>query len=174
MKLVRWKRFTWDLQKFAPSESALPGRYQVRAAQPHEQKAVSEVILSSYSSDPAWSDVFRDFRATLSAQIEMVFDREETPATVICHGQRIIAASALTTLPDFEHHLLSGPCVVMEYRNRGLGTALLAFSLSLLRQAGLSQAHGIAKHNVAAAKFIYPKFGSFHCDCEYESALAGA
>jgi hypothetical protein len=174
MKLVRWKRFTWDLQQLAPSESALPGRYQVRAAQPQEQKAVSEVILSSYSSDPAWSDVFRDFRATLSAQIEMVFDREETPATVICHGQRIIAASALTTLPDFEHHLLSGPCVVMEYRNRGLGTALLAFSLGLLRQAGLTQAHGIAKHNVAAAKFIYPKFGSFHCDYEYEPALAGA
>jgi predicted N-acetyltransferase YhbS len=174
MKLVRWKRFTWDLEKLAPSESALPGRYQVRAAQPQEQKVVSEVILSAYSSDPAWSDVFRDFRATLTAQIEMAFGREETPAAVICHGQRIIAASALTTLPDFEHHLLSGPCVVMEYRNRGLGTALLDFSLRLLRQAGLSQAHGISKHNVAAAKFIYPKFASSHCDYEYESALAGA
>jgi hypothetical protein len=173
MKLVRWKRFTWDLEKLARSEPALAGRYQVRAAQPQEQKVVSDVILSAYASDPAWSDVFRDFRTTLSAQIETAFEREEIPGAVICHGQRIIAASALNTLPDSEHHLLSGPCVVMEYRNRGLGTALLAFSLGLLRSAGLTQAHGIAKHNVTAAKFIYPKFASVQCDYEYEPALAG-
>jgi predicted N-acetyltransferase YhbS len=57
------------------------------------------------------------------------------PALVICHGQRIIGASALSTEMDAENHLLSGPCVLMEYRNRGLGTALLYYSLKQLRTA---------------------------------------
>ncbi|MEO7723486.1 MAG: GNAT family N-acetyltransferase [Chthoniobacterales bacterium] len=46
----------------------------------------------------------------------------------------------------------------MEYRNRGLGTALLRESLRQLRAAGLYRATGFTKGNAPAAKFLYPKF----------------
>ena len=36
----------------------------------------------------------------------------------------------------------SGPCILNEYRNRGIGTELLFQSLDALREAGLSQARG--------------------------------
>ena len=57
----------------------------------------------------------------------------------------------ITTDPDAETHLLSGPCVSMEYRNRGIGTALLYATLDHLKQAGLERAHGITKFNVTCS-----------------------
>ena len=60
----------------------------------------------------------------------------------------------------------------MEYRNRGLGTALLHYSLKQLREAGLDQACGISKDNVVASKFIYTKFGSVSAPCDFEPSLA--
>ncbi len=60
--------------------------------------------------------------------------------------------------PSAENHLSPGPCVLMEYRNRGLGTALLGESLRQLREAGLSRAAALTKSNAPVAKFLYPKF----------------
>jgi predicted N-acetyltransferase YhbS len=156
-----------------PTENLLPERYHVRSAERGEEKVVSNVILSAFSSDSAWSDAFADFRQPLQSQIDQLFTRDEVPVVVICHGQRIIGASALALPVESENHLLSGPCVLMEYRNRGLGTALLYHSLKQLQQAGLKQAKGITKDNVVACKFIYPKFGSVGQECEFEPAFAG-
>ncbi len=174
MKLVRWTRFTWELKKLPPFESTLPERYLVRPAERGEEKTVSNVIFSAFSSDSAWSDAFNDFRIPLQSQIDALFERDDTPAMVVCHGQRIIGASALITTADSENHLISGPCVSMEYRSRGLGTALLYHSLKHLQTRGLQRAVGITKDNVVACKFIYPKFGSSSEECEFEPALAGA
>lgn len=175
MKLVRWRRFTWDLSKLPQLETPLLGCYNIRPAERAEEKTVAHVIFSAFSLDSAWSDALKDFRVPLQTQIEASFLREEVAALVICHGQRIIAASALNPAPDSDNHLLSGPCVLMEYRNRGLGTALLHHSLRQLQSAGLPRAHGITKENVAASKFIYPKFNSTSTECSIEPALtAGA
>ena len=46
----------------------------------------------------------------------------------------------------------------MEYRNRGFGTRLLEHSLTRLREAGLSEAIGIAIESAPVTKFLYPKF----------------
>ena len=70
----------------------------------------------------------------------------------------MIGASILLPDPTAGNHLAPGPCVLMEYRNRGLGTALLVESLRQLRAAGLSRASGLAKNNAPVAKFLYPKF----------------
>ena len=56
----------------------------------------------------------------------------------------MIGASILVPDPTRGNHLTPGPCVLMEYRNRGLGTALLEESLRQLRAAGLSRA--VAAH----------------------------
>jgi predicted N-acetyltransferase YhbS len=173
MKLVRWRRFTWELNKLPALENPLPEHYHVRPAQREEEKAVAHVIITAFSLDSNWSDSVKIFRDRLEADVETAFAREGVPAVVICHGQRIIGASALTTEMEAENHLLSGPSVLMEYHNRGLGTSLLYFSLKQLQSAGLSRVHGVNKENVVSCKFIYPKFGSTSSEYDFEPALAG-
>ena len=174
MKLVRWKRFTWDLKTLPTPAPKLDERYIVRPAFAEDQKTVSAILLSAFSLDSAWSDTGAAMREWLAAQIETAFEREPAPALVITHGQRIIAASAINTDVDAETHLVTGPCVSMEYHNRGLGTALLYQTLAQLRQSGLAAAHGITKDNVAVAKFVYPKFGATSVEYEFEPVPARA
>lgn len=160
MKLVRWRRFNWDLKKLPQHQPALPNHYSLRPAARDELRVVRDLIFSAFSLDSTWSDVFINFRDLLDHQLESSFTREPVPALVITHGQRIIGASALNSDVDADSHLLSGPCVLAEYHNRGFGTALLHGSLLQLRQEGLEQCRGICKDLVTTSKFVYPKFGS--------------
>ena len=167
MKLVRWKRFTWQLKQLPPLEHKLPGHFITRPATREEARAVAHVqVLTAFSLDSTWSDTLNHFRDRLEMQLDLAFQRESYPAIVITHGPRIIATSVLNTDPDADSNLISGPCVLSEYCNRGLGTALLHASLRQLTEAGLMQAAGITKENSAACKFLYPKFGSESAPCE--------
>ena len=75
------------------------------------------------------------------------------------HGLRIIGPSVLVARPrGGEDQLTPGPCVLMEYRNRGFGTALLEESLRQLQAAGLTRAATATKGNAPVSKFLYPKF----------------
>jgi ribosomal protein S18 acetylase RimI-like enzyme len=171
MKFVRWKRFNWDLSKLPTPAPPLAERYVLRAATIEDQKAVTHLILSAFTLDSEWGDAFALVRDWLTAQIVSAFEREAAPAVVITHGVRVIAASAISTEMDAETHLISGPCVSMEYRNRGLGTALLYQTLLQLRTAGLTHVCGIAKENLPAAKFVYPKFGAKVQEYDFDPAL---
>lgn len=171
MKLVRWKRFTWNLATLPTAAPPLADRYGIRVALPDEKESVMNIILPAFTLDTAWADTLATVKEWLSAHVAAAFENEVAPAVVITHGQRIIAASAITTDPDADSQLLSGPCVSMEYRNRGLGTALLFHTLLQLRQGGLEKASGVTKSNVPVAKFMYPKFGSTGLDHEFEPAL---
>jgi predicted acetyltransferase len=86
------------------------------------------------------------------------------------HGQRIIAASLLNMEADAETNLLSGPCVLAEYRNRGIGSALLQESLHSLAAGGLTVAYGICRDRSPVEKFVYRKFGSVSEAYEFEPA----
>lgn len=173
MKIVRWKRFTWDLTKLPPLQTTLPPHFIFRPATREESKVVRAMVLTSLSLDSAWSDALKVFRGGLDAQFEAAFQRESVPAIVVTHGTRIIGASVLSTEPEAENHVISGPCVFSEYCNRGLGTALLHHSLQQLRTAGLQRAHAITKENVPACKFVYPKFGSTSAAYDYEPQAVG-
>ena len=172
MKLVRWTRFTWDLTKLPPLDRALEARYVLRAAAREEETVVTKVIASAFLLDNDWSDYYNSFRDRLHAQLHLAFERESIPALVILHGTRIIAASALSTEVEADSHLISGPCVLTEYRNRGLGSSLLYYSLKQLAHSGLKRSCGVAKDNVPAAKFVYPKFGATAVPWEYETDFA--
>ena len=174
MKLLRWKRFTWEVSKLPPLENSLPSRYTLRPAQRDEMETVSGVIMRALSLDPAWSDSLKLFRDRLATQIAASFERENVPALVIAHGPRIIAASTFETDAEAENHLDSGPCVLTEYHSRGLGTALLHATLQQLRHDGLDHVHGVTRHNVVASKFVYRKFGAVSADFEPTLALAHA
>ena len=171
MKLVRWKRFTWDLTKLPPLENPLPAQFVFRDAAREEARLVHNVIMTSFALDSAWSDAMNLFRDRLEMQMDLAFQRESVPASVITHGARIIAASVISTEIDGDSNLVSGPCVLSEYCSRGLGTALLHQSLQQLRKAGLDRAAGITKENVTACKFVYPKFGSTSAAHDYEPQL---
>ena len=160
MKLVRWRRFIWDVSKLPTHKAALPNHYNLRAAERDELRTIRNVIFSAFSLDTSWSDTFITFREMLDTQLELAFSKEAVPALVITHGQRIIAASALNSEIDAETHLTSGPCVLVEYRNRGLGSTLLHASLLQLQKAGLTRCTGICKDTAPTSKFVYPKFGS--------------
>ena len=173
MKLVRWMRFTWDLAKLPVVKSELDSHYHIRVATHEDEKSIRSVISSAFSLDMNWSDTLKSLRDHFEAQIDRVFVEKEVPCMVVLHGARIIGASALDVTKEAENHLLSGPCILSEYRNRGLGTTLLHHSLQLLRENGLDKAYGITKSNVPAAKFIYPKFNSVGASYEFEPDMVG-
>ena len=168
MKSVRWTRFTWDLATLPPLAVALDRRYTVRAAMREEEPVVIALFHRAFSMDSEWSDQYILFRDRLQLQVHQSFDREHIPAIVIAHGTRIVAASAVNTEVASDTNLLSGPCVLAEYCNRGLGSALLHESLVQLAQAGLAEAHGVSKENTLACRFVYPKFGSTRVECEIQ------
>ncbi len=169
MKLVRWKRFTWNLKQLPPLPRPLPSHFQLRGADRSEQEPVTKLILSCLALHNAWGDSMRLFQQRLDRHLEALFRSQDVPALVISHGQRIIAASAIAPFPSFDNHLVSGPCVLIEYHNRGLGTVLLHSCLHRLHHMGLDQAHGVTMANATAARFLYTKFGSTSVDCDYDA-----
>ena len=160
MKLVRWKRFTWELSKLPPYEYKLPPQYVFRAASREEMKAVNNVVFTAFSLDSAWSDSLALFRERLEFQIDQAFARESVPALVVTHGPRIIAASVISTETDADSNLVSGPCVLSEYCIRGMGTAHLHQTHVQLRAAGLERAAIVTRESTPACKFVFTKFGS--------------
>ena len=166
MKLERWTRFSWDLGGFTPVYPEIDSRYSIRIATVEDERAVRTAVLSTFTLDSHWNYILRHLSDRFESSLDLVFERGDRrhsgdlPCLVVTHGARIIGASALNTWPEAENHLLTGPCISMEYRNRGIGTALLAQSLLFLKAAGVKLAAGLTRQNTPTEKFLYAKFGS--------------
>lgn len=161
MKQVDWVHFSWDLTKCAPPCPDLPPAYAIRRATPGDQATACAVILSAFTLDSHWNPFFREVRPLLETALHEVFHEKSEPlCLLLTHGTRIIGASGLSCEREAKKHLLTGPCLSMEYHNRGLASALLAQSLLVLREAGVATAKGVTKQGSATAQFVYPKFGS--------------
>ena len=171
MKLVRWTRFTWDMAKLPAEGAVLPEHYYIRPVTRDEEKTVRAVISSSFALDMNWSDTLKTMQEWMEARLDEVFAHKVAPCLVVTHGTRVIGASPLDPNKEAECHLVSGPCVLNEYRNRGIGTELLFQSLNALREAGFETARAITKSNVPVAKFVYTKFNSVSEPCEFEPVL---
>ena len=172
MKLVRWTRFTWDLAKLPAESGLLEAHYHIRPVTREEEKTVRAVISSSFALDMNWSDTLKTMQEWLEARLDEVFEHKVIPCLVVTHGTRVIGASPLDPNREADCHLVSGPCVLNEYRNRGIGTELLFQSLNALREAGFEKVRAITKSNVPVAKFIYTKFHSESEPWEFEPVLA--
>lgn len=159
MKLINWVQFTWDLNEVPAVGSALPEHYEITAANSDDEKELRRVIASSFALDPEWNPTMQEVMQTIDAWLDEGLQSPSNTAVVLRHGLRIIGASVLSLQAERDNHLSPGPCILMEYRNRGFGTTLLERSLQALRDAGLSRASGIAKENSPVTKFLYPKFG---------------
>jgi len=177
MKLVPWMRFTWDLGKLPPPEKAVsidPVAYPIRPARRDEEKVVHKVLFSAFSLDMDWADTLKTMAGWLESQIDETFSHRGVPCLVVSHGSRIIGVSLFDPDSEAESNLVTGPSILNEYHNRGIGTALLYQTLCTLRDAGLKKAHAATKTNVPAAKFVYTKFNSVSEPWEFSPAPTGS
>jgi len=159
MKLVHWVRFTWDLEQLPTLGSILPQHYHFAIAAVADERELRAVIARSFAQDTSWGDAIHDVNGLIENWLERAFAPVgQGVCLTLRHGLRIIGASVLLPDPTVEDHLTPGPCVLMEYRNRGFGSALLEESLRQLRAAGLTRVSGLTKRNAPVAKFLYPKF----------------
>lgn len=161
MNPIQWAQFSWDLTKATPSRPSLPSAFAIRRATRDDEITVRTVVMSGFKLQSDWNAFFYVVQPMVEAALERLFDDKAEPlCLVMAHGPRIIGASGLSVEKEACNHLLTGPCIAMEYHNRGLASALLAHSLNFLREAGLSTVRGVTKEGSATAQFIYPKFGS--------------
>ena len=167
MKLDNWMRFTWDVTTLPPLDATLPEHYEITAATSEDEKELRRVILSSFTLDPAWNASIQEVIPTVDSWLDRAFEGSTTTLLALRHGLRIIGAAVVFTSEETDNHFSPGPCVLMEYRNRGFGTCLLVRSLAALRDSGLKQVSAIATGNSPATRFLYTKFSSVATPFEF-------
>ncbi len=172
MKLVHWVRFTWDLAKLPPLTCKLPQHYQIAPATREEENELRQVISRSFVLDATWNPAMQQVMQMIESWLDEAFATPSTIFLALRHGLRIIGVSVLLPFPSGENHLTPGPCVLVEYRNRGFGTSLLEHSLQALREAGVSRASTISKENAPVARFLYPKFSGVLAPNDHTPLLA--
>jgi len=109
--------------------------------------------------DSGWGDVAKSLQEILHRKIEQSLSKEEGRCLVLLHGARVIGVSVLNVSEEADNNLVSGPCILHEYRSRGLGSQLLRASLVALKDAGLRKAYGVTRARTTSARFVYSKFG---------------
>ncbi len=159
MKSTRWVSFTWDLERVELPELLPPRQYRIALAGVEDQELMQGVIYKSLALDPSWNATLPDVSAAVTASLARAFAAEPTLRLVLRHGARTIGGTLLVPEANATEHFVPGPCILMEYRNRGLGTLLLVAALRQLREAGLIRACAITRQGSPAARFLYPKFG---------------
>jgi hypothetical protein len=158
MKWSNWIRFRWDLTRLPSFDAVLPEHYEIGIATAENESELRKVISSAFVLDPMWNPGTQDVMEAIDPWLERAFASSTTTCLALRHGLRIIGAAVISPNPQADVHLSPGPCVSMEYRNRGFGTRLLEQSLTKLRDAGLKEAIGIAHEKAPVTKFLYPKF----------------
>ncbi len=159
MRFVQWVRFTWDLDTLPALTAALPEHYHIAPVSRADENEVRAVLARCFAHDTSWGGAIHEVKAMLEGWLEQTFAPEGSNLCLaLRHGARIIGASIVVPDPLAEDHLAPGPCVQMEYRNRGLGTALLAEALRQLQAAGVPRAVALARRDGPVARFLYPKF----------------
>ena len=159
MNITRWVSFTWDLAKADLPELTLPRQYRITIARAEEQEELERVINKSLALDPSWNSTLHEVKALVASSVARTVSAESARRLVLRHGTRMIGGTLLAADTSAPEQLVPGPCLLMEYRNRGLGTLLLHAALRQLRDAGLPRACAITREGSPVARFVYPKFG---------------
>jgi hypothetical protein len=146
------------LAKVELPELPIPRHYGINLAGAENREELRRVIEKSLALDPSWNAVLPEVNATIMASIARALAVESTLRLTLRHGSRIIGGTLLTPRGNASEHLVPGPCILMEYRNRGLGTLLLVSALRQLRAAGVTRAWAITRENSPASRFLYSNF----------------
>jgi hypothetical protein len=172
MRPPKWIQFSWDLNSIRDLNPDLPAHYRIAPAGAEDEKELRKVFSSTFLLDPAWNPAIAETMQTVQPWLDRAFTSPAITPIVLRHGVRIIGASVISIDADTDSHLVPGPCLLMEYRNRGFGTALLKASFNVLRDAGITMATAITRANVPVTTFLYPKFNGIVSPVETSSLLA--
>lgn len=162
MKKTRWVNFVWDLAGNEWPVITPPRQYRLSLVKAAEREQLQSVIEKSFALDPGWNAALHMIDAQMKSSIAAAFDSESASWLALQDGARIVGGTLLMTDPNAPAQLVPGPCILMEYRNRGLGTLLLCSALRHLQDAGMVRARAKTRENSPAARFLYPRFGG-HC-----------
>src|SRR4051794_32909553 len=124
MKLDQWLRFTWDLATFPTDMATLPEHYEINRAEPDVERQVRSVISAAFTLDAAWNATAHNIEQTVDMWLDRAFGEQNIILLALRHGSRVIGASAVSLEEETEYRLAPGPCILVEYRNRGFGTHL--------------------------------------------------
>jgi GNAT superfamily N-acetyltransferase len=158
MKLFKWLQFTWGLGKVPALQTALPGQFSISPAQAEDEMALRKVFSSSFLLDPAWNPAIGHVMRTIQSRLDAALASDAYTCLALRHGQRIIGAAVLHPDESVMEQFAIGPSILVEYRNRGLGTQLLHASLEWLKNAGITRAAAVSLEHAPATKFLYRKF----------------
>jgi len=139
-------------------EIAAPKQYRLGIVGAEDYEETRKMIGRAFALDPNWNAALHEANAIVENVIARALSSATTTCLALRHGSRIIAGTFLAVDPDASEQLIPGPCVLMEYRNRGLGTLLLAAAMQHLRDAGLKRVCAITRQGSPVARFLYPKF----------------
>lgn len=156
--MISWICFEWKTSGL-PGEEVSSEPFTIRLAGKDEKDGIYKAIKSAFSLDSVWGDVSRSLTDKIALDLEAGFSHPEPSCAVLVHGSRVIGASVMDVNPDAENHLSSGPCILHEYRNRGLASGLLRASLAYLKKKDVPVVRGLTRTSSITARFIYPKFG---------------
>ena len=156
---VALTRYTWTLKDLPADAGEIAAPFVLRTAGDQEVDEAVAIVQSSYNLDPEWSGCALHIKGTVLPMVMKTLAKEPT-CLFVQHGNRVIGASVFDCEPEEGGvHLISGPCVLIEYRNRGIGGALLAATLDALRSRGVTEALGQTRPNSPSAKYLCSKFG---------------
>jgi ribosomal protein S18 acetylase RimI-like enzyme len=172
MKYSSWVRFQWDLSAFPAASSPLPPRYQIAPAAEHDSAELRKLFSRAFTLDSTWNAAVDEVLATVHTWLDCAFASRASICLALRHGTRIIGASVVVGEPEADNHLTPGPCILVEYRNRGFGTHLLRNSLRLLREQSFSRAVAVTRQNSIVARYLYPKFGGIAVPIDFPNLLA--
>src|SRR5436189_1966546 len=158
MKKAGWVNFVLDLAETKLPAISAPRQFRLSLVKAAERRQLQEVIEKSFALDPDWNAALHMIDAQVKSSIAAAFNSESASWLALQHGARIVGGTLLMTDPDAPAQLVPGPCILMEYRNRGLGTLLLTAAMQHLRDAGLRGACAITRQGSPVARFLYPKF----------------
>jgi hypothetical protein len=156
---IELERFAWDLKALPDGAGEISAPFVLRHAGEQEADEVLTLVQASYNLDPEWSGCASHIKDTVLPGVMRTLAKEPS-CLFVQHGNRVIAASVYDCEPGKDGvHLVSGPCVLIEYRSRGIGAALLGATLEALRNRGLNEATGHTKPKSPSAKYLFTKFG---------------
>ena len=157
-KPIQLASFRWKLNGLSGLAMELPKPYILREAGEQELEDALRVVQASYNLDPEWSGGGKHVDEVVLPSAKRAFTHGANCLFAL-HGNRVIAASVFDPEAPDGVHLITGPCVLIEYRNRGIGGALLGATLEALRTRGLAEAVGRTRPGRPSAKFLCSKFG---------------
>lgn len=156
-----WIQFSWNLKQL-PAEAPTHAvkSVELRKAGADDADAVWTFMERAFATDLAWGMALNGRMKHLKDAVFEGIEDKNVEYWVVDHGKKIVGGAGLLLDAEAPVQMVSGICVMEEYRCRGLGAWLLHTALKRLAETGLQSAAVVTRSNTHAARYLYPKFSA--------------